>query len=213
MSESDHYEGDLDEDEQLLDPLTDEAEDDPTAEAGSKACQDYMTRIALEGAPRNQDQYLDLEHHTRLAPNPILAQQRAAFAGDRELASKPVDPIALRCCGVPITYVVWHWCLFLTSFWKRKECGGSKTGQPPCPNCYDQRCQEQQQQQQQAQQAVTLQKWDKDKCGTVTSHGWSQPAQRYVNMTGQEGYMLVQQYRCRGCPGMCWGMLGDLCCG
>lgn len=118
--------------------------------------------------------------------------------------SWPLDPIALRCADIPVTCLAWHWDLILAAYWIKHNCGGSKSGQPPCPCCYDLRVDEQQLQQGEGQQQpVQLMKWDKSRCGTVTSHKWSQPPQRYLTLSGQEGYMLVQQYRCKGCPGAC----------
>lgn len=200
-------------DDVVLDDLEQQGQEEEAAEeeaaadeAASKACVEYVTRVAQERAPRSHEQYLQLDNHSFLLPNPILAQQRAAAAGDLELASKPVDPIALRCAGIRVTYVVWHYDPLLGGFWKQLECGGSMKGQPPCPHCYGMRVIQQQQQQQQGegqQHPVKLMKWDKGLCGTVTSHVWSSPAQRYLTGTGVEGYMLVQQYRCKDCPGVC----------
>ena len=111
MSESDHYEGDLDEDEQLLDPLTDEAEDDPTAEAGSKACQDYMTRIALEGVietgsvpgPRAPHQAGPQPHPGTAACSVCRGQ------GAGQQACRPHCPAVLWCtnhiCGLALVSV------------------------------------------------------------------------------------------------------------
>ena len=198
--------------EELAQLADEETEEEAAAAeaAQSKACQDYVTSVALQRAPSNQQEYLQLDNHTFLLPNPILAQQRAAAAGNRELASKPLDPIALRCAGLPVTSVSWHWDTLISGFWMQHQCGGSKTGQPPCPHCYDTRVEQQQQQQQEGGQQqevqlhpVKLMKWVKGSCGTVTSHGWSQPAHRYLTLSGLEGWMLVQQYRCKGCPGVC----------
>lgn len=196
----------LDEEGQLLDPPSDEGEEDAATETASKPYLDYITSMAFKHAPSSQQEYLQRGNHTWLLPNPILVQQRAAAAGDAELASKPLDPTALRCAGVSVTEVSWHWDMLLTAFWRQHKCGGSQTGQPPCPHCYGARSQEQQEEGQQepgaaAAAAAEIRQWDKDKCGTVTSHGWSKPVQRYLTLAGQEGYMLVQQYRCRGCPG------------
>lgn len=58
-------------------------------EAASKACLDYVASVALKHAPSSQQEYLQQDSNTFLLPNPIRAQQRAAAAGDRELAIGP----------------------------------------------------------------------------------------------------------------------------
>jgi hypothetical protein len=212
MSEIDILDHSSDEEEQGLEPVTDDEDDDAKAEAASKPCLDYIQRMALQNAPRNQEQYLQLDSDTFQMPCPIKAQQRAAAAGDGELASKPLDPVALSCAGTSVTVVAWHWNPLLHAFWVKQQCGGNKKGtMPPCPCCYDfRRPEQQQQQQQQGRLPAEFLQWDKDKCGTVTSHGWSLPLQRFLTMTGKPGYMLVQQYKCRGCPGGC--ETGDTFC-
>jgi hypothetical protein len=211
MSDIDMSDHASEEEEQGLEPVTDEEDDDVAAEAASKPCLDYITKMAVQSAPRNQEEYLQRDSDTILLPCPIKAQQRAAAAGDGELASKPLDPVALLCAGTSVTAVVWHWNMLLHAVWGKQQCGGNKKGtMPPCPCCYDFRKPEQQQQQQQGRPAAEFLPWDKDKCGTVTSHKWNLPLQRFLTMTGKPGYMLVQQYKCRGCPGGC--ERGDTSC-
>lgn len=82
----------------------------------SQFCLEYITRMALQHAPRNQEEYLQRDNHTWLLPDPILLQQRAAAAGDLQLATEAMDPIALYCAGTSVTELVWHWDTVLASF-------------------------------------------------------------------------------------------------
>ena len=72
--------------EELAQLADEETEEEAAAAeaAQSKACQDYVTSVALQRAPSNQQEYLQLDNHTFLLPNPILAQPEWIQRRDRE---------------------------------------------------------------------------------------------------------------------------------
>jgi hypothetical protein len=201
-----------------VDPVAAAQQDEQEAKADAKRgkqCIEHIQRAAYKMAPASKQEYAQWTSLNKHLPNPILQQAAAAAAGDEQRAQEPVDPIAMHCSGATVTYFVPHW-LPTQCFWQHTKCGGSKSGMPPCPNCYDRRkqqvqqprqqqqagqqLQEQQQQQQQQASPFKLMQWDPSVCGTVTSVGWNKPPQRVVGF-GDNSYMCVYQYICKGCPG------------
>lgn len=192
--------------EQLAAAEPDAAAEEAEAEqdkAASKPFTDYVLKFAMKTAPKGPADYRQLHSLTCMLPDPLLQQQAAG-----QLANSPLDPVAAHCSNRKVTFIVWHWDPVLNAFWASNQCGGNSKGtMPPCPHCYKFRTQ-QHQQQQVAQQAVqpgaqqpaeqgaqpctqpVLMQWDRQRCGTVTSHKWSDPVQRYVDLDSSDHYML-----------------------